>query len=130
MLPHRQFRITDVRAVEDLIKQLTFESGQTLCQGYLHNGLLWLNTSLTSDPGRYWEYAVLIPQEVPDRETVGYVTAYIIDSVTVSGWGYWPSFIGLVEQVYINAGAWEFKGQQAMRPYLDRTSDHVCPNCE
>lgn len=58
---------------------------QTLCQGYLFHGVLWLNDSITSDPDRYWEYAVAIPYD-PLLWTRAYharTRVYQTDSVTI-----------------------------------------------
>ena len=48
-----------VATFEALAAILQNPSGQCLCAGFECEGVLFLNDSITSDPDRFWEYAVV-----------------------------------------------------------------------
>lgn len=127
--PYRLYRIREMRTTEELANALQADYGQTLCQGFRLRNILWLNNSLTSDPGHFWEYAVFGPDyDLPAPGQVGQCTLQQLESITVNT----PSreeLIALIEKMpeYIVRPLYMDYYTTVM---IDRRRDHRCPLCE
>ena len=127
----RTYRIEDLQSGHELVRKLRYDGGQTLCQGYFYHGLLWLNDSLTPDPDRFWEYAVMHPIDaLPEPGKQGPVVLAQVESITVNTGDSFPwSLRKEVDALPLQALAGRFILDDRPIVWLDRRPGHVCLFC-
>jgi hypothetical protein len=99
-----------------------------LCQGYRVDDLLWLNDSLTQEPDRYQEYAVLRLRArtfIMSRGVLIQKCLVVqIDSVTINGSG---DIVRILDDTSLSKKAWP---GSPLYVYLDTRTEHECELCK
>jgi len=80
MTHSRKYKIAKITDVKELAKQIM--TTQTLCMGFEHEGVLFLNDSFTEDSAQ--EYAIVIPQKDGSfAQTESVTFSWIVDTEKV-----------------------------------------------